>query len=335
MFVTPERFVFALGASTGSPITPMKVMWPDQDDITDWTPSASNNANSRTLQNGSKLVAGAPLQQGISLVWSDTALYVFQYTGSDLVYDSRLAGDHCGLIGPLAHVNVDGISYWMSAHDFHLFNGSVVSIPNAEDITDYVFGHIHEDLRQKTACTYFPVPDTIVWDYVSVDSTDFEPDRYVEVALGNYAWSFGTLRRTCGIVFRPHEGSVVMADPAGRLWLHEDGNDDNISAMEAYITYGLYSVSEGDQNVDIVGFRPDFTRQTGQAEVDLFTKEYPNSQTTFDSQTVIFDEGEAIKDCRVSGRHFGFTIRTNDLGADLRIGVPALEMPPGNAGERR
>jgi len=48
MFVTGERFVMLLGTTT-----PMTVQWPDRDDITDWTPSAVNTANSRTLQYGS------------------------------------------------------------------------------------------------------------------------------------------------------------------------------------------------------------------------------------------------------------------------------------------
>ena len=65
MFVTGERFVFALGAGAS---TPMKVQWPDQDDITNWTAAAGNTANSRTLQAGSKLMGGTALADGISLV---------------------------------------------------------------------------------------------------------------------------------------------------------------------------------------------------------------------------------------------------------------------------
>ena len=48
-FVTPERFVFALRAG-------MNVSWNSQGDLTTWTPSATNTANTRTLTEGTKLV---------------------------------------------------------------------------------------------------------------------------------------------------------------------------------------------------------------------------------------------------------------------------------------
>lgn len=336
MFVTPERYVFALGASTApsSGLSPMKVMWPDVDDITDWTPSAGNSANSRTLQNGSKLIAGCPLQDLISLVWSDTALYVFQFvSGSDLIYHSRLAGEGCGLAGPLAFVNINGVAYWMSGTDLHLYAGAVTPIPNAGDISDYLFERINRSQISKTWCVYNPKPNTIIWGYVSVDSTSLEPDEYIEVTVGDWSWSFGTLDRSCGTIFRPHEGTVVMADPDGLLWEHESGTDAGVEAMEAFITFGEYQVADGEMNVDIFGFVPDFQRQSGQVEVTVRTQERPNSDSTFDSQTVILDEGEGIDDLRVSGRVFGFTIRTNEVGGDVRIGIPTLEV--GEDGERR
>lgn len=343
MFVTPERFVFALGVSTGSDVNPMRMKWPDQNDITDWVPTASNTANTRTLQNGSKLIAGCGLQDLISAVWSDTALYVFQYTGSDLVYEDRMVGAGCGLIGPMAFVNINGTAFWMSGHDFHMYAGGVGTIPNAGDMTDYVFRRMNRQQGQKTYCVYNPVPGTILWGYVSVDSTSLEPDEYVEVAMGNWAWANGTLPRTCGVIFRPHEGTVVMAKPVvssstdpgvkSMLFEHESGTDDDGSAMEAYISFGEYQIADGNQNTDIMGFVPDCQRQTGQLEVVLRTQEYPNSDSTFDSQTIILNEGEPIEDVRISGRVFGFTVRSNEVGGDFRLGIPALEI--GGAGERR
>lgn len=333
MFVTPERFVFALGTDDGSGVDPMRIQWPDRDDITDWTPTASNTANSRTLQNGSKLVGGMGLQDLISLVWSDTALYVFQYTGDDFVYQDRLAGDNCGLIGPLAFCNVSGTAFWMSGHDFHMYAGGVQSIPNADDVSGYIFGRLNRQFTQKTWCVYNVLAGTIMWGYVSVDSVEFEPDEYVEVSLENFAWSFGTLERTCGAVFRPHEGSLVLGDHSGQLWEHETGTDAGDEAMEAFITYGEYQLSEGMENVDIMGLVPDFQRQSGQVEAYLYTKDRPEDQSTFDAQTIILDEGQHIGDARISGRVFGMTFRTNDIGGDLRCGIPSLEVA--QAGRRR
>jgi hypothetical protein len=44
-----------------------------------------------TLQFGTKLVKGAAIAPFISLVWTDAAVYLFQYTGSLFLYNSSLA----------------------------------------------------------------------------------------------------------------------------------------------------------------------------------------------------------------------------------------------------
>ena len=54
MFVTPERYVFGLCNS-------MVVKVCSQNDPTTWTPSTSNTAFQRTLQDGTKLVSGRVL----------------------------------------------------------------------------------------------------------------------------------------------------------------------------------------------------------------------------------------------------------------------------------
>jgi zinc/manganese transport system substrate-binding protein len=61
-------------------------------DPTTWIPATTNTAFARTLQVGSKLVGGRVLAPFISMVWSDSAAYIFQYTGSQFLYNSSLAG---------------------------------------------------------------------------------------------------------------------------------------------------------------------------------------------------------------------------------------------------
>jgi hypothetical protein len=70
-FVTEERYIFALCEA-------MVLRWPDRDDITDWTAGSTDTANTRTLASGNKLVAGSVLGGGVSLIWTDTSLYLAQ-----------------------------------------------------------------------------------------------------------------------------------------------------------------------------------------------------------------------------------------------------------------
>jgi hypothetical protein len=336
MFVTAERFVFALGTSVSNP---MKIEWPDQNDLTDWTPTDINTANTRTLQYGSKIINGTSLVNKESLVWTDAGLYVFQYDGSDFVYNDRLVGKNCGLAGPLAFVEVNGVAYWMSGFGFHMYNGAVQDMPNQDDVLDYVFSDMNQEQVSKTFAQYDPVNGMILFFYVSIRAEDSEPDTCIEVNSSNWAWSPPhPIRRSCGTVVNPAEASVFMFDPDGWTFRHNIGmdgaeQDGSLSPIEAEISFACFSLTNGDENIDIVGFVPDCQRQTGQLEITLTTKDRPNKVADFDSQTEYAEEGDGILDFRVSGRYLGGLIRSNELLGDFRLGICQYEIQ--NAGKRR
>lgn len=331
MFVTGERFIMALGS--GSDLTtPMTVRWPDQDDPTDWTPSSLNTANIRVLQSGSRLINGCPLSDGINLVWSDSSLYVFQYTGSDFVYDSRLVGTNCGLVAPLAFTRVSGVAFWISGDAFFMYASGVQSIPNSDDIADWVFARMDQDQITKTFCIYDQKQGQVRWHYCSLGNT--EPDSYVDVSLdGQYTWTIGTLDRTGGTAYRFAESSMLLVDAEGAIYSHGIGVNADGAAMESYLTYGLYAIGDGKQNVDVMGVIPDCERQVGDLTFEIYTKERPNSASNLDEQTVTLAPNDEIGDCRVSGRHFGMTVRSNVVGGDFRLGVVDLEIQ--GSGSRR
>lgn len=326
MFLTGERFIMALGTTT-----PMTVQWPDQDDLTDWTPSLSNTANTRTLQSGSKLMGGTALADGISIVWSDTSAYHFQYTGSDFIYDSRLVGTNCGLIAPLGFTKVSGAAFWISARQFFMYASGVTPIPNQEDIRDHVFDDMDPSQITKMWCEYDMRFQQIRWHYCSNGST--EPDKYVDVSIGDWVWTVGTLDRTTGTLYRPGDASSLLVDADGVIYSHNIGNDDDGAALESYITFGLYALTNGANNVDVMGIVPDCQRQVGDLTYEVYTKERPNSASNLDEQTVTMGPTDEIGDCRVSGRHFGMTVRSNELGGDFRLGIINLEVNQG--GTRR
>ncbi len=326
MFVTGERFIMALGTTT-----PMTVQWPDQDDLTDWTPSAANTANTRTLQSGSKLMAGTALSDGISIVWTDTSVYHFQYTGSEFVYDSRLVGSNCGLIAPLGFSKVSGSAFWISSQQFFMYVSGVAPIPNQDDIVDYVFNDMDPSQITKTWCEYDMKNQQIRWHYCSLNSS--EPNKYVDVSIGDWIWTTGTLDRTTGCLYRPGDASSLLVDADGVIYSHNVGLDADGDALESYIEFGLYAMTNGAANIDVMGLIPDCQRQVGNLTYEVYTKERPNSDANFDEQTATMGPSDVIADLRISGRHFGMTVRSNVVGGDYRLGIPMLEI--GQTGTRR
>jgi len=89
------RFVFCLGANDylSDVQDPMLIRWADQESITDWTPTAVNQAGSLRLSHGSKIIAAIQTRQEI-LVWTDTSLYSLQYLGAPLVWGAQLLADN-------------------------------------------------------------------------------------------------------------------------------------------------------------------------------------------------------------------------------------------------
>lgn len=324
MFVTSERFIFLLGT-----LTPMTVQWPDQDDPTDYVPSSSNTANIRRLQDGSKLMNGVTLTDGVSLIWSDTATYLFQYTGGDLIYDSRLAGEACGLISPQGFAKSSGVAYWMSPQGFHMYAGGVQIIPNSEHVRAWMIADMDPNQVAKTWAMYDQKNHQVRWGYCSKGAD--EPDRYVDVSLHDFSWTVGTLDRTTGTVFRPSDGSSLMVDHDGYIHSHDEGHDADGEAMNAWIKYSLFALSEGDQLVDIMELIPDFERQTGPVDFEIYTRDRPKSRENFDEQTITIEEDDILGELRISGRHFGMIVRSNVRGGDFRQGIHRLGI--GGAGK--
>ena len=327
-FVTDERFLMLLGAG-GSP---MKVQWPDQNDITEWTPSATNTANSRILQEGSKLLAGAALANLFSLVWSDTALYTFQYRGTNLIYESKVAGKECGLIGLKAFAIADKKAFWLGQDTFHYYAGSVGDIPNVEDIKEWVNRNITTSQKIKSWAIFIPRFNEVWWIFPAVLST--EPNWYVAVNIEKFHWTKGTLDRTAGAMLNIQDNRPLMASTDGYVYIHETGNDADTSALEAFIETAPFDLGDGQVNMDIWGFIPNLKRHTGDLTLRVETLDWPDDDTVLDSETATLTTTTSIADLRLSGRQAKYRITSNALGGDFRMGKPRIEISP-TGGTRR
>ena len=338
MFVTAERMPTMLGTTT-----PMTMQWPDRDDITDWTPSASNTANTRTLQSGNKLMNGTVFGT-TNFIWSDTSFYSHQFVpGDDFIYRTDLVATGCGLLALGAFVVTPIGIFWMSDTNFHVFSGGVVStVPRAEEVRDYVFGkpdgsvagNLDRNFAAKTFAGYNKRFNEVWFGYVSVDSETSEPDRYVSIALDeDFAWMPGTLARTAMTHSKQPIGTVVMAGVDSYLYHHEVGLNADGAALDWHIESGLVALGEGSMDQDIDGFEPDFLRQEGTITLTIFTKDRPRGDT-LESTDYDIEEGSELVDTRVGGRYAGFRMAQEGvLGGDFRLGVPAIEL--GGAGVKR
>lgn len=319
LFMTPERFPFALGVDNDA----MLIKWPDQDDHTNWTPGSTSTSNERRLREGSRIVAGIGLGSGISGVWTDTAIYRFQYTGNQFVYDSRLAGTNCGLVSPMAKFKHLDVAYWMSRHGFHYWGGGAPQpIPNSEDVREFVIRALRQSgYEYKCNAFYWPRYNIGIWFYVADDDT--EPGLYVGVSLSDLSWIVGTLERTSGVI--GPDQRPVLAGADGWLYQHEDGLDADGEIMQSYIERAPLQVVSGTRLGEINGIITDMERQTGSMSIEIKTYERINDGV-LDTERISFEPGEDLLDPSIGGRIARLTIRSEALGGDFRIGAPMLEV---------
>lgn len=329
-FITPERFIFALSAN-------MVVNVCSQGDPTTWIPATTNTAFARTLQIGTKLVAGRVLAPFISMVWSDSAAYLFQYTGSQFIYNSSVAGVDCGLISPNAAVTVDGFAYWMGPDNFYFYNGTVGPMPNVEDIRKYVFEAIPSNVSFQCAAVYVPKYHEIWWFYPAGTGAT-NPTNYVIYHINDQCWSVGTANfysspgvtagRASGSHFTQGDTSPIMASTDGYLANHDPislSYDDNGNPLTWTWNLAPLAMNEGLENVEIEGIVWDFFEQAGDitTTVNMFDRLTDLAPIDTDTETAPASQA-GITDYRAHGRYAGLTITQGVLGGYARLGKPVI-----------
>ncbi len=340
MFVTNERFVFALGTDGNY----MQIKWPDQTDYTDWTPTAENTANIRTLQKGSYMVGGIVARDGVALLFSNLAAYLATYTGDNFVYDTTTTGTQCGLTGPLACCMFGGVVYWLGINDFWSWNGAVIPLPS-DDVRDYVFttkgGNpgINLAQAQKFVAGVNSQKNEIWFFYCSAAATEI--DSFAIYHIDQQCFSVGSCSNSDTGLMTPRTGWLdrelfsypLATDINGFLFNHESGVDANGSAMTSYIEFSPMVMDRANRRMDINGFKPDFKRLTGSIDFYTLTQDYPESSVTTNGPNTITAGSTTLVDLRDGATMAGFKLTSQSVGADWRLGLCSVDAQP--AGARR
>jgi hypothetical protein len=340
------RFVFCLGANDVGDTAqdPMLIRWADQESVTDWLPSATNQAGSLRLSHGSQIVAVAQTRQEI-LVWTDTALYSVQYLGAPLVWGAQLLADNISIVGPNAASVANGIAFWMGVDKFYMYDGRVQTL-NC-DLRRYVF----QDINTTQYLQYFSGTNEgfneIWWFYCS--STTNSIDRYVVYNYLEKIWYYGTMARTawCDAGLRDYPQAATYSN---NLVNHEFGNDDNVSgsptAINAYIESAEFDIQDGHNIGFVYRVLPDITfsgSNTNNPQVTMSLIPMMNSGSGYNSpqslggsssatvartSTAVIEQFTGQVYVRVRGRQMIFKIESTDLGSSWQLGAPRIDIRP-------
>lgn len=326
MFVTPERFVVALGINGNL----LQMAWADQTDYTVWTATPTNTANEgRTLIGGSYFTGGIGIRDGVSLIFTNRCAFTMTYTGNNEVYSTQQVGDNCGLVDPTAACTEGGIVYWMSDQDFWSWNGGVSALPS-DDVRAFIFnGGINRQMLSKCTATLNRAKKQVKFWYPSSGSTENDVGMIYQIDQSCFSpLNFGRSAAYDAELLN----TPVSADITGLVYYDETGTDANGAALAYDLQFGMIDLSNGDRNADIFGFTPDFQTLVGTVDLTILTANFPSDTATEDGPYPITST-TGRQDLRSEGKMFSFSLAANAIGATFRIGVPRLEVQP--AGARR
>jgi hypothetical protein len=361
---TPDRHLVFFGTETtiGSPLTQdnMFIRFSDQEDINTYTPTATNTAGTQRLADGSE-IRGAIRGRDSILVWTDTALFTQRFVGQPFTFAFAQVGTNCGLVGQNACVEVDGSAYWMSENGFFRYAGKLESLPCL--VEDFVYDDINlTSGNQMVSAGLNNLFGEIMWFYPTSSSSVVNrmvAYNYFDSSPQRPVWTNGTLARTMwrdSAVFGvPHAteysaGVDTSFDVVGNTegstvyYEHETGTDQvkgsATTAITANISSGDFDITQQQQGVanirgdgefimKIRRFIPDFISQTGDTQVTLQLRNFPNdSQSSSALGPFTVTSSTQKVDTRARARAIALKIANTGSSQSWKLGTFRLDIQP-------
>jgi hypothetical protein len=342
---TPDRHLVCFGTEStiGTPSSqdPMFVRFSNQEDINTFVATATNTAGGQRLTDGNYIVS-ALRSRGQILIWTDTALHGMQYLGPPYTFGFQQLGANCGLIGPHASADVNGVAYWMSKDAFFVFDGVVKKLPCT--VQDYVFKDLNFTQAQKVHVGINTQFNEVTWWYCTAD-TDYI-DRFVTFNYLEQVWSVGTMARSAWVDLGTYsfpmatqydsDGteatiSTIYGLTPGRavVYNQEFGKNGNGDPILAYVKSGYFDIGDGDQVLFMKRFIPDFKNQEGDLTVRLLLRLYPQVAATPSSlDPYVISPGTDKVDTRARGRQISLQIESSELNTNWRFGTMRVDIQP-------
>ena len=266
----------------------LMIRWSDQESPFDWTPTATNTAGAQRISSGSEIISAQKTRQEM-LVWTDTSLHAMRFVGPPFTFGISMLANNVSIIGPNAVTTVGDRVFWMDRENFFVYTGRVQVIPCT--LLRYVFDDINLEQNFKCFAASNKMFDEVFWFYPSADSSEI--DRYVKFNYTENTWDLGTLSRTAWVDYGIHNnprGSGQESD-TNYVYVHENGEDDDGSAMTAFIESADFDLGDGEQFMFMDRLIPDIDITSSDAEASvnyiLKTRNYPGDSLATNSTNAV------------------------------------------------
>ena len=332
-----DRHIVVFGANTIGTTTqdPLLIRFGSQESLTNFTPDTTNTAGDLRLSSGSTFVQAVETKQQI-LVFTDRSLFSMRFIGPPFTFGLQELSKNITIMSPKSAVAVDDVVFWMGKENFYIYTGRAQQI--ACSVKDKIFLDFNFSQSDKVVAGVNSQWSEIWWFYPSLNSE--ENDKYVIYNYANQTWYYGTLSRTAW-----HDRGIRRF-PIGAgsqyLFNHENGNDDDGSAMTASIESSQIDIGDGYQFTFIKQLIPDITFEgstsnTGNPTANFILQArngpgstYGNtsSGSTARTATTPVEQFTDTLNVRLRGRSFNMKLESTEQGVAWKLGTPRVDIRP-------
>ncbi len=313
-----DRHLIALGSTefgTGN-YNPMLVRWSDQENYDNWTPSISSTAGEVVLTGGTEIVGSVRSRNGIH-IWTDDAMFVQSFVGPPFIFNFQNVGTNCGLIGPHAAIDVDGVSYWMGNNNFYAFDGRVRELDCT--VRRYLFDSFNMVNKDKVYAGVNSEFREVIWLYPSENSQ--EPDSYIIYNTYEDHWVFGTSFYSTFADRNVFDNTIATGrvSATANRFIYNNEPDDIYTGegitLSSFIESGSFDIEDGDKILFVDRIIPDY-KFTNNANIQFSIdfKEYPNGTAITKGPFTINGSTNKI-DLRGRGRQAEIRVSANTDGS--------------------
>ena len=329
-----------------------------------YTVTATNTAGTQRLAAGS-VIMGAKRGRDAIYIWTDTSLFLMRFVGQPFTFSFEQAGTNCGLLGKNACIEVDGTAYWMSENGFFMYDGQLRTMPclvedyvydslnsTSKDLVNCGLNNLFGEIQWFYCSSGSDVVDRVV------------TFSYVESKMHKRPiWTTGSLDRTAwqdsAVFDKPHACAYSASDNASfdvtgntsgtTIYYEQETGTDQvdtggvITAVIGSITSGDFDITQkrsaqgqiigtpalrgdGEYIMKIRRFIPDFISQTGDTQISLITKNFPNDSSTTTSFTITSASDKV--DTRVRARSIALKIANLSSAEEWKLGTFRLDIQP-------
>lgn len=325
ILVSPnDRHVVAFGSTefgTGT-FNPMLVRWSDQNNFNNFTPSVSSTSGENILTDGTEIVGAVRSRNAVN-IWTDNSIWLMTFTGPPFVFSFQQGGTNCGLIGPHAAVDFDGISIWMGKDNFYAFDGQVRNLDCT--VRRYIFENFNRNAEDKVYAGINSEFKEIIWLYCSSEAT--EPDKYVIYNPLEKTWSFGTTTYTTyddKDVF----GNTITTDVSSYLIDNEPPQifTANGQPQASFIESAAFDIEDGNEMMFMDRLIPDFTLNNGNLNFSIIAQNFPVNDAVTKGPFTITPATKKV-DLRARGRQASILVSSEGTGGtEWRYGSLRLSL---------